>query len=344
MNHKLLNWVISSNMRVETINFLYRLNNAKSFKKEIEIRRQTSLFDYSKLVEPLPYMPTELVIDNNLYGIAFALKKYAGIDTNKSLDAYIEHGIFFGNLVREDQKIWKVSQTITFSHVREKHLLDSNIDKEIVPIGPFIHYAESLLNEFDFDAIKRALGRVLLVFPSHSIIGVNSAFSHDNFIAEIEKIRKNFDTVLISLYWIDILKPEIVHMYEEKGYKIVTSGHRYDLYFLYRQKTLIQLADMTMSNSVGTHVGYCIYLNKPHYIYQQEIKNIGLNEKLQKHFDAVRNEEQLLSEEKEKTEISSLFSIYQECISNEQKNVVDKYWGTSLAKKPQDLYNELQVR
>lgn len=339
-----MNWVISSNLRVEMINLLYRLYNSRNFKEEIETRKHTSLFNYSKLVEPLPYVPTELVIDNNLYGIAFALKKYAGIDVSKSLDAYIEHGVFFGNLVRQEQKIWNVSQNITFSHVREGHLLNSNIGKKILPIGPFIHYADSLLNEVELNNLKERLGRVLLVFPSHSIIGVDSSFSLYCFIDEIEKIRKNFDTVLISLYWVDVLKPKIVQMYEDKGYKIVTSGHRYDLYFLSRQKSLIQLADMTMSNSVGTHVGYCVFLNKPHYIFQQRISNVGLNKKLQKHFDAVRNEEQLLSEEMEKDEVVSQFSTYQEFISKEQKNVVDKFWGSSLVKKPQDLYNVLQVR
>ncbi len=344
MNHRLKNWIISSNMRVEAINYLCRFWNRKLFEKEIEIRKHTSIFNYNKLVEPLPYMPIELVIDNNLYGIAFALKKYAGIDVNKSLDAYIEHGIFFGNLVREDQKIWKVSQNITYSNIRKKHLLDNNINKEILPIGPFIHYAEPLLNDIEFNKIKKSLGRVLLVFPSHSIIGVNSSFSHDSFIAEIEKRRKDFDTVLVSLYWVDVLKPELVKIYEDRGYKVVTSGHRYDLYFLSRQKTLILLSDMTMSNSVGTHVGYCIYLNRPHYIYKQNIVNVGLNKKLQKHFDSVRDQNQLQSEELEKNEIIVAFSTYQDYISNEQKVIVDRFWGCSLIRNPHDLYNELHVR
>ncbi|MCR6508187.1 hypothetical protein M1B78_08425 [Bacteroides sp. KH569_7] len=344
MNHKLMKWVISSNMRVELINFLYKTKNKKFFFQEIADRKKVSLFNYTKLIEPLPYVPTELVIDNNLYGIAYALKKYAGIDTNKSLDAYIEHGIFFGNLVRDEQKIWNVSQNITFSNIRKKHLLDSKIQKEILPIGPFIHYAESLLNDDELKELKSKMGRVLLVFPSHSIIGVNSSFSHDDFIKEIERIRKDFDTVLVSLYWVDACKLNILQTYEAKGYKVVTSGHRYDLYFLCRQKALIQLADFTMSNSVGTHVGYCIYLNKPHYIYQQKIKNVGINERLQKHFDAVRNEEQLLTEEKEKNEIFSLFSKYQENISEEQYAIVDKYWGVSLLLSSDRLRDKLLVR
>lgn len=53
-----------------------------------------SLFDYDKLVVSIPYSPSELVIDNNLYGIAYWLKSYAGLDVNKSLDASIEHGVF----------------------------------------------------------------------------------------------------------------------------------------------------------------------------------------------------------------------------------------------------------
>ena len=105
------------------------------------------------------------------------------------------------------------------------------------------------------------LGRTLLVFPSHGIIGVTATFNNDEFIEEIERVRKDFDTVLISLYWTVVLNPDLVASYEALGYKIVTSGHRFDLNFLSRQRSFIELADYTMSNNLGTHVGYCIHLN-----------------------------------------------------------------------------------
>ena len=47
------------------------------------------------------------------------------------------------------------------------------------------------------------------------------------------------------------------------------SLRREDCLFLSRLRSLISISDLTMSNSVGTHVGYCVYMGKPHYVYGQ---------------------------------------------------------------------------
>ncbi len=344
-NHNIKDFIVSQIWLVKIINFFFNLKNRKKFNVEVDKREKTSLFNYEKLIESLSYAPDEVVIDNNLYGIAYWLKKYSGIDTTRSLNAYIEHGVYFGNLVREDQKRIPVRSIITYSNIREKHLKEVRISKKIIKVGPYIHYVDGLLSSEEKNILKNELGKTLLVFPSHSIIGVNAQFDEDEFIKKIEEIAVNFDTVLVSLYWVDATKRNLVKQYENKGYKIVTSGHRFDLNFLSRQRTLIELSDYTMSNSVGTHIGYCVYLNKPHYVFKQEVEKLGDTPALQQHFDKVRNEKQLFTEEQEIQEVERAFSSFYSTsdITEEQRKVVDKYWGVEYIRTPQVLKNMLSI-
>ena len=190
--------------------------------------------------------------------------------------------------------------------------------------------------------MKAKLGRTLLVFPSHGIIGVTATFNNDEFIEEIERVRKDFDTVLISLYWTDVLKPGLVASYEALGYKIVTSGHRFDLNFLSRQKSFIELADYTMSNNLGTHVGYCIHLNKPHYIFQQRVFYDAKDQKTQKHLSDASNQDNNLTYEWELKEICEAFNQYEIDITEKQREIVEEYWGESYIRTPEELRNLLR--
>ena len=45
------------------------------------------------------------------------------------------------------------------SLVREQHLRMKGITKNVMVVGPYIHYAKSLLNAFEYDSIKKTLGK-----------------------------------------------------------------------------------------------------------------------------------------------------------------------------------------
>ncbi len=140
------------------------------------------------------------------------------------------------------------------------------------------------------------------------------------------------------MYWRDIEIGKHIK-YENKGYIIVSAGHRDNNdYFLDRLKTIIELSDMTISNSLGTHVGYCVFLGKPHHIYSQEIKieadsvqdfNIEMNSRgtdFEKYYSF------------EKMSFNRLFSQYKEQITKEQINLCNKYWGFDEIKSKEELY------
>lgn len=126
------------------------------------------------------------------------------------------------------------------------------------------------------------------------------------------------------------------------GYKIVTSGHRFDLNFLSRQKSFIELADYTMSNNLGTHVGYCIHLNKPHYIFQQRVFYDAKDQKTQKHLSDASNQDNNLTYEWELKEICEAFNQYEIDITEKQREIVEEYWGESYIRTPEELRNLLR--
>ena len=79
-----------------------------------------------------------------------------------------------------------------------------------------------------------------------------------------------YDTVLVCAYNNDIYKG-LLKKYERRNWYIVTGGNIYGEFFYNRLKTIINLSDYTISNKLGTHVGCCLFLNKPHTIYQSDI-------------------------------------------------------------------------
>ena len=82
-----------------------------------------------------------------------------------------------------------------------------------------------------------------------------------------------------------------------------------------RLKSIIKTSDITMANAIGTHLGYCIYLNKPHYLFKQSITHEHTNE-----FDGNLVNEGVTREKfsNNVTNIIKLFSQYNENITKEQ--------------------------
>lgn len=330
--------IIRNEWALKCMNYIYRLKNGKYFHKQVSQRHYSDLFNYKFIAAPLPYYPIESVIENNYYGLGRTLKKYANLP--KSTNSYIEHGIFFGPNVVPWERDWKVKNIIVPSLIREQYLKMKGIKKRIVVVGPYIHYAKSLLTNFEYEQIKKKLGKTLLVFPTHSIMNVTVEYDIAHFISFIESIRSNYETILICLYWLDALNLQTVEMYKKHDFKIITAGNRFDPYFLSRLKAIISLADDSISNDVGTHIGYCIYLNKSHYIFTQPVsyraKDMVEEIRLHNSYNKIGADVRLY--ENEINEVKAAFSVFTPAkISELQHQVVNKYWGVEEIKSSQEL-------
>lgn len=312
----------------------YRLKHRAAF-REIEERKKLSIFDYQRLSADLVYAPEERVIDNNMYGYAHYLKEYSGI--NQDLKAYMEHGLFLGGIVHKDQHHWHFKRVITMSKKRQHILAQKLPQKESIAIGPYIHYAHTLLNEQELAKLKKELGKVLLVFPFHSMKSVKANFDQNRFLEEIEKRAQDFDSVLICMYYLDARNKEHIAQYEQRGYRVVTAGHKFDHHFVARQRTHIELADMTMSNGMGTQTGFCVYLEKPHYIFKQEVSQQAASNKELERFklSSGMNEKEQVAYERNL--FAQLFSEYSTEISPKQLEITAEYWGFTDVKTREEI-------
>lgn len=308
-------------------NLFYRIKNKKKYYAENTRRESLSIFDYKALYQPIPYYPEEKVRDTNYYGYARAIKKYAGVDRINSL---MEHGLFLGNRILTAEGYRTTRSVITFSQNRVDSFKHHGMKKPIVAIGPYIHYAEPLLNDEEFKKLKTELGRVLLVMPAHAAKGYVVDYSHQLLLDFIDKVRDEYDTVMVCVHFRDMLNdPECVSDYEEKGFRIVCAGNEYDYNFVRRLKSIIMLSDYVLSNNHGSNTGYCLYLGKPQTIvYDKDFVKKG--------YSYYTDEAKSIRDAQVK-EIEGAFTEYSPLITDEQRAIIDKYWGISLIKSPEEL-------
>lgn len=178
------------------------------FNKEVDRRSKISIFDYKVLAKELVEYPYFYISDCNYYGLYHHLLCYAGLekgDLNLSQKHffYIEHGLVLGTYTNQ-YNMSKAKLITTLSQVRKSHIGSIVNGVPTYAIGPYIHYCPSLLSADEIIAQKKALGKVLLVIPSHSIGSVTAQFDEGSFISAIHEKMVGYDTVIVCLYWKDI--------------------------------------------------------------------------------------------------------------------------------------------
>lgn len=312
-------------------NLFYRLKNKRKNNSEIVSREKLSIFDYYALSQPIPYYPEEKMRDSNYYGYANAIKEYAGID---KINAALEHGLYLGDRISTAEGYKTTRAVIAMSQNRVDSFKTHRIDKPIIAIGPYIHYAKPLLNDREFRELKNNLGRVLLIMPVHAAKGTSVDYNHKFLLDFVDTIKHEYDTVMVCIHFRDVLNnPRCVSDYEDKGYRVVCAGNEYDSNFVRRLKSIILLSDYVLSNSHGTNTGFCLHLGKPQtIIYDKDL--------VKKH-NSYTSEVREIRDAQVK-EIENAFSEYSHEITDEQRAIIDKYWGISLIKSPNELKEAIE--
>lgn len=283
-----------------------------------------------------------LVRNNRLYGDELLLKKYS--NTNKDLYAIIEHGLYFGNNIAKvgNEFEWDLGCILTLGDYR-KNLINKNYpDYYCETIGPLIHYAD-VDEEYMGNIINMisAEKKTLLFFPVHGNEKFSPIYDARNTIKkiiEIADIRECYNIIICVYYGTANIYESICKELNNKRILITSCGSRFDDKFLCRQKALIQIADVTMSNSLGTHIGYCIYMGKPHVLLPQSFSYEGSEEELEKDFGKNNRSSNWKSDyDKEIDKFQKLFSLYYNTITNEQLEICNYYWGINKVKSKEQI-------
>lgn len=312
---------------------IYNLNNNPFsrilYTKEVEKRSHLPLTDIvglSQHINIFAPFTSEIQTVNDWYGHATILKKYLGLPNNYQFKFNIEHGLYLSEQVPDLELESNLPTFLTYSNYRVNIL--KKYCKNAYSIGPLIQYASHYLSEKQFMDEKKRLGKTLLFFPSHSIIGLNNHYDQDWSYKKIKAISKGFDTIRICIYWKDVLLNRHKY-YQNHGFECVTAGHILDPNFLPRVKSIIQTADLTISNDASSPLSYCVAMNKPHIIFYQRFPMSG-----QKNLQKVIKD--YWESEPYKLVIKE-FSKVQFTITKQQRDLMNFYCGINIQKSKQEL-------
>lgn len=282
-------------------------------------------FNYKKLVE-YDFDPPMFFRSVTFYGNYKAVAKLSKKHFN-FLREYLEHGVCFINTPDSARLLGYgnrpfIKTIYTYGPLRkrliEEYLQENHLKRRVIAIGPYIKGSSNFHSAKKLLEIKKNYGRILLVYPQHSIKNVNVYYEIEDLKREINFHKSDFDSVFVCIYWKDLLNhPNVVTEYESEGYIVVSNGHRSDPFFLSRQKDLIELSDMMMTNGLGTHIGYSICMHKPVFYYNQAV--------------TVKDDNNILLDRDNISEVEKSFAKefgkYSQTISESQYKLVKLYWG-----------------
>ncbi|SFJ66816.1 hypothetical protein TPDSL_09120 [Terrisporobacter petrolearius] len=271
---------------------------------------------------------------NVWYGHGNAIKNYGEYKGSSYLA--IEHGVYLTGYTPKDQINDKYTGIITFGDAGYERLKNET-KQDIIRIGPYINYANVLYPNKFMQYIKKILGKTLLIFPSHSTWSLQVDYDIDKFINYIKNVvlDNKIQSVIVCMFSRDIERGTNKY-FEDNGFIVVTCGYRGDINFLNKQKTLINLADYVISNIAGTYLGYCIYLEKPITLYDQEInrKLIKEDPTTECKFDWRLIDEFYTNQQKI---ITQEFCEFNQHITKKQYNIANTHWGFNYIKTRKEM-------
>ena len=159
---------------------------------------------------------------NKCYGNYYILRNALGEKFQPK--CMIEHGLYFYYTIVEECMQPGLDTIYTYSKLRENHIretIGSRLDKQIIPVGPYIKYAKNFKSLDELRALKVKFGRILLAYPSHNFPNNEVSYNNDEFEKIIDEMAKDYDTVFISMIGYDI-ELGANKYYEDKGYVVVT--------------------------------------------------------------------------------------------------------------------------
>lgn len=277
-----------------------------------------------------------------LYGHLRALVEYSGRTYDESQRLVlpnIEHGIGWLQRVPANVKQPYVHCAVSQGSYRSESIRGARSWLPHYVVGPYIHYAPLCYGDAQIAALKKRWGKTLLVFPAHTYELSEMSFGKERFVESVmDAYGSDFDTILVSAYWHDA-DDSLFKLFQQKGATVVSSGMREDSRFISRLKTLIMLSDAVVGNAIGTHIGYCMCLDKPFAFIESadaKINDIG---------NAFKTEEEreLMIVQNQFEDAFSSFSDKEEKKSI-QEELYKTYWGGRDAiKTPEEVGRMLDI-
>ena len=303
------------------------------YQLEVLRRARVPFTDLKSLCADIPergYETAELVAFNDFYGNAEQLKRFLRIPSCFQFKAAIQHGNQYGDVYWDEE----IGDVLPVSLAWGEHIYSvwrKHTRKKIFKIGAPFFYTEGLLGAAEVERVRARLGRNLLVFPAHSMHHSTVSFDVKGWLDKVRDVGRGFDSIRICMYWKDYLLGRHVP-YLEAGYECVTAGHIFDCNFLPRLRSLLEISDASLSNRIGSFIGYSVFLGRPHvYIDQRmDIVDHGGIGRVQQEEDGWRGDPGVQN-------IFQSFSSEDFVITDAQVKALEPYFGFSEIKSRAEL-------
>lgn len=285
------------------------------------------IFNYQEVIKERVDLDREIFGSNNFYGMSHILKRYSGY--KKRIRGLIEHAPGLTNIALGEYKSDIFNNLYVCSKQRKEFLKDKT-DKVIIDIGPSIAYANTIYSIEQINNIKDKLGKVLLIYPIHNIHDTDWKNDTERFISYVNEIKNKYayDTVLVSMYYVDIERG-LNDRYEQEGYVTISAGNISNYDFNDCMKTILSFADNAIFQGYSSAIGYCIYMGIPVHIYPgcDEIHNQWKN----------NYETDVLDD------FARIFGKYDSKIDAEKMKFCNYWFGYDSVRKPNELRSLLEV-
>lgn len=281
-----------------------------------------------------------LVPINAAYGHEHWLKSFSHF--SKDIKAVIEHGLYFGGcrVVVGDKINYCFKKIITFSQYRLDYIKESFPRCKAMAIGPLVAYVPTD-EEYKKELIDAAKGnkKILTVFPSHSIEGIKACYDGEELVNQAIALAKKhqIDNIYFCLVHHDI-DNGYGNFYKSKGFKIVSAGFD-SLSFLPRLRAILESSTLTLSNGLGTNLGYSVFLGTQQVLLPQMVSYQG-DESI---IDGENKTREDRIFEAEIQEFAKAFGPDEDLqITKEQYDFCDYYFGFSKVLEPEQLHELLE--
>lgn len=283
-----------------------------------------------------------VIRSNSDYGHEYWIKKFS--HWGHSIYGLIEHGLFLGrnsNMVGLEYD-YEFRTILTYGDYREEVLMSAFPEYRIYKIGPRIAYAQTN-NEYLEMLRNNSNGKkIMTLFPAHSSNVIKASYDVSYLVTEARRIMQDrgIDYLQVCLPNADIVNGN-AEAFRKEGCNIVSAG-KDPIDFLPRLRAIIESSDLTMSNTLGTNLGYCVYLGKMQILVPQQHSFEGRKKELHKELMVMHSSNSKEEFKKEENTFLELFSSHSSNeINNAQYKICDYYWGFSHVKSKNEIHDLL---
>lgn len=193
------------------------------------------------------------------YGFATIIKEYARFPRILSLPCHMEHGWTSLSLPLATDLTTDKQLMLVFSNRRKQAWREKSRIPVAVMGAPFVHYRRMRNHKI----YEEATGTV--AFPSHSCYGVETIIDLKKYCDELQKLPNAYQPITICLHIHDYRK-EIIDVYMQQGFKVVTAGDQYSSSFPMKFYEILCSHKYATSNVIGSYAFYAVEMNIPFFI------------------------------------------------------------------------------